>query len=291
VIKPLAFAIADSYGIAPKILANTFDFELITAENPSLGQVASLVPDLILFDWAPALKKRNTDLIIKIRSTAALKATPIILFHSDENDISAELWSTQNLIALEIPVRGNTLVRALNQCLPRHSFLLPVRDSDKATNEKSPEGTDLPGAATQKKVFIGHGGSAVWRTLREFLTDRLNLTVEEFNQESAAGLPTPERLRQMLSASSFAFMILTAENLDSEGYRHARENVIHETGLFQGRLGFSKAIILLEEDCKEFSNISGTGQIRFSSSRLAEKWEEIRHVLEREGIIRQHLPA
>jgi len=291
VTKALAFAIADSSGIAPKILANTFDFELITAENPSLGQVANLMPDLILFDWAPGLKKRNTDLIAKIRSTAALKTTPIFLFYSDENDISAELWSTQGLIALDLAVRGSTLVRALNQALPKISFLLPVRNSHKVTGETPPEKTTLSEAATQKKVFIGHGGSAIWKGLREFLTERLNLTVEEFNQESPAGLPTSERLQQMLSASSFAFVILTAENLDSEGYRHARENVIHETGLFQGRLGFSKAIILLEEGCQEFSNISGTGQIRFPANRLAEKWEEIRHVLEREGIIRQHLPA
>jgi predicted nucleotide-binding protein len=40
-------------------------------------------------------------------------------------------------------------------------------------------------------------------------------------------------------------------------------NVVHEAGLFQGRLGFERAIILLEEGCKSFSNIEGLGQIRF----------------------------
>ena len=34
-------------------------------------------------------------------------------------------------------------------------------------------------------------------------------------------------------------------------------NVIHEVGLFQGRLGANKAIILLEDGCEEFSNIQG----------------------------------
>ena len=29
----------------------------------------------------------------------------------------------------------------------------------------------------------------------------------------------------------------------------ARMNVIHEVGLFQGRLGFERAIVLLEEGC------------------------------------------
>ena len=34
-------------------------------------------------------------------------------------------------------------------------------------------------------------------------------------------------------------------------------NVVHEAGLFQGRLGFTRAIVLLEEGCAEFSNIQG----------------------------------
>jgi predicted nucleotide-binding protein len=33
--------------------------------------------------------------------------------------------------------------------------------------------------------------------------------------------------------------------------------VIHEAGLFQGKLGFARAIVLLEQDCNEFSNIAG----------------------------------
>jgi predicted nucleotide-binding protein len=39
----------------------------------------------------------------------------------------------------------------------------------------------------------------------------------------------------------------------------ARLNVVHEAGLFQGSLGFKKAIILLEEGCEEFCNIVGLG--------------------------------
>jgi predicted nucleotide-binding protein len=65
---------------------------------------------------------------------------------------------------------------------------------------------------------------------------------------------------------------------------NARLNVIHEAGLFQGRLGFQKAIILLEEGCEEFSNIHGLGQIRFPDGNISAKFEEIRKVLEREGI-------
>jgi predicted nucleotide-binding protein len=66
---------------------------------------------------------------------------------------------------------------------------------------------------------------------------------------------------------------------------HARLNVIHEAGLFQGRLGFAKAIVMLEDGCTEFSNIAGLGQIRFPAGNISAKFEEVRRVLEREGLI------
>jgi predicted nucleotide-binding protein len=142
------------------------------------------------------------------------------------------------------------------------------------------------GATTQSSgIFIGHGRSAQWRVLKDFVTERLNLPYEEFNRISPAGISTQERLSEMLTRCGFAFLILTAEDLHGDGAMHARENVIHEAGLFQGRLGWRKAIILLEEGCEEFSNIIGLGQIRFPKGNVAACFEEIRRVLEREGLL------
>ena len=62
-------------------------------------------------------------------------------------------------------------------------------------------------------------------------------------------------------------------------------NAVHEAGLFQGRLGFMRAIVLLEEGCEQFSNIEGLGQIRFPCGNISAAFEEIRRVLEREGLI------
>jgi predicted nucleotide-binding protein len=62
--------------------------------------------------------------------------------------------------------------------------------------------------------------------------------------------------------------------------------VIHEIGLFQGRYGFERAIVLLEEGCDEFSNIVGIGQIRFPKGSITSVTEEIRRVLEREGLLK-----
>jgi predicted nucleotide-binding protein len=138
---------------------------------------------------------------------------------------------------------------------------------------------------TGHRIFIGHGGSPVWKDLKDFIKDRLHLEWDEFNRESAAGKSTKERLLELLNNATFAFLVMTAEDEHADEKMHARENVIHEAGLFQGRLGFERAIILLEEDCEEFSNIHGLVQIRFPKGKIKAAFEDIREVLEREGVI------
>jgi predicted nucleotide-binding protein len=134
-------------------------------------------------------------------------------------------------------------------------------------------------------VFIGHGRSPVWRDLKDFVQDRLKLPWDEFNRIPVVGITNIDRLLQMLDDAAIAFLIMTAEDEQADGKMRARENVVHEAGLFQGRLGFSKAIVLLEEGCEEFSNIHGLGQIRFPKEDIRPAFEEIRRVLEREGLI------
>ena len=135
------------------------------------------------------------------------------------------------------------------------------------------------------KIFIGHGGSTIWLDLKDFIRDRLKLPFNEFNSTPVAGVSTQARLSELLDDSSFAFLIMTAEDEQADGKLYARMNVVHEAGLFQGRLGFNRAIILLENGCEEFSNIHGLGQIRFPKSNISACFEEIRKVLERENII------
>jgi predicted nucleotide-binding protein len=136
------------------------------------------------------------------------------------------------------------------------------------------------------KIFIGHGRSPMWRELKDFLQDRLHLKWDEFNREPTAGYTTVARLEKMLDEASFAFLVMTAEDEHSDMKLHARQNVIHEVGLFQGKLGFKKAIILLEEGCEKFSNIEGLTYISFPKGNIEAAFERIRGVLEREGIVK-----
>ncbi len=135
------------------------------------------------------------------------------------------------------------------------------------------------------KVFIGHGGaSSEHLKLGVWLTDR-GLEWEVFDRKPTAGLSTKERLTEMLDNAQIAFLLMTPEDEDAEGKITARANVIHEVGRFQGRLGWTKAIVLLEEGCEEFSNIAGVGQIRYPKGNIKAAFDEIRQVLEREGVL------
>ena len=134
-------------------------------------------------------------------------------------------------------------------------------------------------------IFIGHGRSHAWRDLKDFVQDRLKLPWDEFNRVPVAGVTNIARLSEMLDAAAIAFLVMTAEDERVDGVVQARMNVVHEAGLFQGRLGFMRAIVLLEDGCEQFSNIEGLGQIRFPRGNISASFEEIRRVLEREGLI------
>lgn len=136
------------------------------------------------------------------------------------------------------------------------------------------------------RVFIGHGHSPVWREVKDFIADRLKIECDEFNRQPVAGLDTSERLSQLLKAACFAFLIMTPEDQHADASLHARENVIHELGLFQGRLGSKKAIVLLEDGCDVFSNIQGISRLSFPHGHVSAAFEDMRRVLEREGILR-----
>lgn len=146
-------------------------------------------------------------------------------------------------------------------------------------------GRGQTGRSTGTKVFIGHGRSPLWRELKDFIADRLHLEPDEFNRVPVAGVTNIARLSEMLDDAGIAFVVLTAEDETADGRERARQNVVHEAGLFQGRLGFARAIVLLEDGCDEFSNIQGLGQLRFPTGNISASFEDVRHVLEREGFL------
>ncbi len=132
------------------------------------------------------------------------------------------------------------------------------------------------------KIFIGHGQDPQWRDLKDHLHDLHGLDVVAYEIGPRAGLSVKDVLQEMLTDSSFALLVLTAEDEQTDGSLHARQNVVHELGLFQGRLGFTRAVALLESGVTEFSNILGVNQIRFSKGHIRETFGDVVATIRRE---------
>jgi predicted nucleotide-binding protein len=135
---------------------------------------------------------------------------------------------------------------------------------------------------TKVRIFIGHGQNPSWRELKDHLQDKQRLAVEAYETDARAGGSISDVLGLMMRRATFAVLVLTGEVLDVDGKLHARDNVIHELGLFQGRLGFNRAIPLVEDGVAEFSNLHGVQQIRFAKGGIKETFGEVLAVIKKE---------
>jgi predicted nucleotide-binding protein len=153
------------------------------------------------------------------------------------------------------------------------SIVRDNRDFELAVSDLSPH------------VFIGHGHTRDWEAISKFLELDLSLVVEEYEKISPLGYTVSARLEQMLAISSLAIVVMSAEDEQQDKTLRARQNVIHEIGLFQGRLGFEKVIVLRHKDCESFTNVSGINDIPYDLDHLDEVFAKIRRVAEREGLL------
>jgi predicted nucleotide-binding protein len=135
-------------------------------------------------------------------------------------------------------------------------------------------------------VFIGHGRSKLWSRLQIFIADELHLTTVSYESESRVGLSIVPILQKMLGQATFAVLILTGEDETAEGSRRARQNVIHEAGLFQGHLSFERVVLLLQNGLEEFSNVAGLQYIGFQGDSIEQTFYELQRALKREGLLK-----
>lgn len=178
----------------------------------------------------------------------------------------------------------------LNSIMKGHSALSTIIQIIRIQARKPPHGSSV--MAIGSKVFIGHGRNPAWMELDKFLEKDLHIEVVEFNSQPTAGGTVIDRLKTMLNSVGFALLVMTAEDhvgTRKDGIR-ARQNVIHEIGLFQGRLGFDKAIILLEDECERFSNIDGLIYIPFPKGNIRAAFHDIQKTLTAAGLVKPVAP-
>ena len=141
------------------------------------------------------------------------------------------------------------------------------------------------GVSVPRKVFIGHGRSPVWRELKDYIEDVLELEVVEFDEVATAGMDIQDRLNQMLKSANFAILVMTGEDKQPDGTLRARQNVVHELGLFQARLGPERSVVLLEQGCEKPSNINGQVLPPFPKGHIKMVFSDVHKALKREGLL------
>jgi predicted nucleotide-binding protein len=150
--------------------------------------------------------------------------------------------------------------------------------------EEAPSEDKAPFRSSRKNnvtVFIGHGKTKQWEKLKSHLQDKHDIDVIAYETGARAGHTIRDILDSMSDESSIALLILTGEDKTETGVR-ARQNVIHECGLFQGKLGFERAIMLVEEGIELASNFDGIQQLRFKKGRISEVFGDVVATIRRE---------
>ncbi len=203
----------------------------------------------------------------KDNNVSAFETIGRLLFVGPETEQEAELDRSKYL--------SRKLV-LLVSCIEQLEDLLEIDPGRKAVPK------DARRAPSKVNVFIGHGHNSQWRELLNFLRRDERYNVIAYETGVRAGYATSEVLQELVEKADIAFIVHTGEDETSTGEFRARENVVHEAGLFQGKLGFKRAIVLLEEGCEEYSNIFGISQLRFSKGMINTTFGDVVQTIHRE---------
>ena len=174
------------------------------------------------------------------------------------------------------------VLKALRDDVANHPDFWKTQLEPKRTAELKPIPPPKP-----DRVFLGHGRNPLWSKVHIHLKDELRLSVEAWESESRASRYPLDVLKQLLDSCTFAVLVQTGEDQTSDGTMRARQNVVHEIGLFQGRLGFERVALVAQEDIESFSNIQGLQVIYFPGQKIEAAYYELDKMLVREKLIKQ----
>jgi CAP12/Pycsar effector protein, TIR domain len=141
---------------------------------------------------------------------------------------------------------------------------------------------DVPHSTSHPTIYIGHGHSGDWRLLKDHLRDIHRYNILTWESELRVGQLVPQVIMGMLHQSDFALLVHTSEDETSDNRMRARQNVVYETGLFHGRLGIQRALIVRQRNCESFSNVRGVHELRFDAGHIESVFGDILGVLRRE---------
>lgn len=225
------------------------------------------------------------NLNIDIKKVVQVTKNNIEVIENKKNNIDTQNKLHTKIIAPELTKSSNETINKNFETISELNSRVEVLERSLNT-QKTEENVKIN--EKQQCIFIGHGGSPLWNAIVTFLTQHMQFEatkIHYFEKESRAGIFTSEVISEMLNKTTFAIIIMTADDeIENEKVR-ARQNVIHEIGLFQGKLGYNKVAILKQEGVEEFSNIAGLQYIGFKDQEIDQTFWKLQEMLKREEII------
>lgn len=134
-------------------------------------------------------------------------------------------------------------------------------------------------------AFIAHGRSPLYLEVFHYIKDELKLEPVAFETEDHTSEQITEILNQYLDRATVAIIVMTGEIKTLENRLHARQNVVHEAGLFQAKLGFDRVALLKENGVESFSNVQGLVYIPFDPTDISGCFYRLRRFLVRHKLV------
>jgi sugar/nucleoside kinase (ribokinase family) len=133
-------------------------------------------------------------------------------------------------------------------------------------------------------IFISHGRNPEWLAVHRFLEDRFDVPVRSFESAPWGGRQITEALGSYLERCRLSVCVLTAEDLTGDGRKYARQNVIHEVGLFQGQHGFDSVVLLVEEGCDYVPQAASPYTIYFPHNKIQQTFYQLAEIVKAHGV-------
>lgn len=133
-------------------------------------------------------------------------------------------------------------------------------------------------------VLVVHDAHPQLPDIRDFIEDRCGLLFHELNSTSMTEHDAESAMKESLDRCCFAVCLLSARDHAQNGQHRTDQDTVHRAGLLQGRYGFGRVAILIEDGCDTFSNIAGLIRLDFPAGRVQSTFLELERMLAREGL-------
>jgi len=133
-------------------------------------------------------------------------------------------------------------------------------------------------------IFISHGQNDFYREINNYLVNEYKLPTVYDERDFLKGNTYIENIEMLVNDSSYGLVVLTKDDeFEKEKWR-ARQNVIHELGIFQNAFGRTNTLVLKEEGVDFPTNLNGMNEYQINLNNHADIYNKIGSWLRQRGI-------